>query len=243
MDTTLEDKICDLYDIFIDGLDEDATPQVRKLYAELAELWPKGVMDNHGIKRAICRAKERKRALNEKNKDQEKVRRKKVPATNTEETVRVESSSAIQSSYVDARLVSDPSVASVAQQNKLSTMTSTTPATTTTTSTAINTSIASSVSMPSTHLPNIERLKPEKMKVTQNSSLIDVRIVDMGVKKKVKKRAENLMGELPLRPEKLSSHHVEDKQKQHKHVATAGQIQQNAPHKSSFNEFRFEPLT
>ncbi|KAJ8450330.1 hypothetical protein Cgig2_004787 [Carnegiea gigantea] len=68
MDATLEDKICDLYDIFVDGLDEDAAPQVRKLYAELAELWPKGVMDNHGIKRAICRAKERRRALNERNK-------------------------------------------------------------------------------------------------------------------------------------------------------------------------------
>lgn len=35
---------------------------------QLAELWPNGVMDNHGIKRAICRAKERKRAQNEKNK-------------------------------------------------------------------------------------------------------------------------------------------------------------------------------
>lgn len=30
---------------------------------QLAELWPNGSMDNHGIKRAICRAKDRKRAL------------------------------------------------------------------------------------------------------------------------------------------------------------------------------------
>ncbi|XP_010537363.1 PREDICTED: ubinuclein-1-like isoform X3 [Tarenaya hassleriana] len=62
MDARLEDKICDLYDIFVDGLDEDAGPQIRKLYVELAELWPDRLMDNHGIKRAICRAKERRRA-------------------------------------------------------------------------------------------------------------------------------------------------------------------------------------
>ncbi|KAG2254952.1 hypothetical protein Bca52824_085088 [Brassica carinata] len=63
MDEALEDKLCDLYDIFVDGLDEDSGPQIRKLYANLAELWPNRLMDNHGIKRAICRAKERRRAL------------------------------------------------------------------------------------------------------------------------------------------------------------------------------------
>lgn len=30
---------------------------------QLAELWPNGYMDNRGIKRAICRAKERRKAL------------------------------------------------------------------------------------------------------------------------------------------------------------------------------------
>uniref|UniRef100_A0A803LHH8 Hpc2-related domain-containing protein n=1 Tax=Chenopodium quinoa TaxID=63459 RepID=A0A803LHH8_CHEQI len=237
MDATLEDKICDLYDIFVDGLDEDATPQVRKLYAELAELWPKGVMDNHGIKRAICRAKERKRALNEKNKDQEKIRRKKVLAANTEETVRVESSSAVQSQFVDTKMVSDPSIAVATQQNRFSTVTSVAPATTT----AVSTSIATSVSIPPTNVPNFERLKQEKVKVTQNNSLIDGRI-DMGVKKKVKKRTENLLGEIPLRSEKLSSHQGDDRQKQPKHAATAGQLQ-NSSLKSSYDEFRFEPLT
>uniref|UniRef100_A0A0R0GRS0 Hpc2-related domain-containing protein n=1 Tax=Glycine max TaxID=3847 RepID=A0A0R0GRS0_SOYBN len=34
MDTALEDKICDLYDLFVDGLDENSGPQIRKLYAE-----------------------------------------------------------------------------------------------------------------------------------------------------------------------------------------------------------------
>ncbi|XP_018449385.2 ubinuclein-2 isoform X2 [Raphanus sativus] len=68
MDAALEEKLCDLYDIFVDGLDEDAGPQIRKLYANLAELWPKKLMDNHGIKRAICRAKERRRALLDQGK-------------------------------------------------------------------------------------------------------------------------------------------------------------------------------
>ncbi|KAI8013965.1 Ubinuclein-2 [Camellia lanceoleosa] len=31
------------------------------MHAQLAELWPDGFMDNHGIKRAICRAKDRKK--------------------------------------------------------------------------------------------------------------------------------------------------------------------------------------
>ncbi|CDY40880.1 BnaCnng09710D [Brassica napus] len=80
MDAALEDKLCDLYDIFVDGLDEDAGPQIRKLYANLAELWPKRLMDNHGIKRAICRAKERRRASNGdlgKEMDQGKITKRK----------------------------------------------------------------------------------------------------------------------------------------------------------------------
>ncbi|XP_050886880.1 ubinuclein-1 isoform X3 [Lathyrus oleraceus] len=87
MDTALEDKICDLYDLFVDGLDETAGHLIRKLYAELAELWPNGCMDNHGIKRAICRAKERRRALHSRNKDQEKMKRKSLLASQPEENV------------------------------------------------------------------------------------------------------------------------------------------------------------
>ncbi|KAG6775335.1 hypothetical protein POTOM_018779 [Populus tomentosa] len=61
MDDKMEDKICDLYDLFVQGMYEDKGLQIRKLYAEVAELWPNGAMDNHGIKIAICRAKERRR--------------------------------------------------------------------------------------------------------------------------------------------------------------------------------------
>ncbi|CAH1443122.1 unnamed protein product [Lactuca virosa] len=92
MDDALEDKICILYDLFVEGLDEDAAPQVRKLYADLAELWPQGLMDNHGIRGAICRAKDRRKALH-KHKGQEKLKRKKITRTKTNTTIDIEASS------------------------------------------------------------------------------------------------------------------------------------------------------
>ncbi|XP_021900385.1 uncharacterized protein LOC110816484 isoform X1 [Carica papaya] len=80
MDSAVEDKICDLYDLYVQGMDEDKGPQIRKLYVELAELWPNGAMDNHGIKSAICRAKERRRVLYGHEKVQGHDRSKK-PST------------------------------------------------------------------------------------------------------------------------------------------------------------------
>ncbi|XP_011031129.1 PREDICTED: ubinuclein-1-like isoform X5 [Populus euphratica] len=78
MDDKMEDKICDLYDLFVQGMDEDKGPQIRKLYAEVAEMWPNGAMDNHGIKIAICRAKERRRIFYNNEKVQEKARIEKL---------------------------------------------------------------------------------------------------------------------------------------------------------------------
>lgn len=107
MDDALEDKICDLYDLYVQGLDEDAGPQVRKLYSELAKLWPEGYMDNHGIKRAICRAKDRKRTLYSRHKDQEKIKRKKLLIQRDEEAVRVDTSSIAQPQNAQEKLVTD----------------------------------------------------------------------------------------------------------------------------------------
>ncbi|WCJ44428.1 wound-responsive family protein [Euphorbia peplus] len=104
METVLEDKICDLYDCFVNGLDEDSGPQVRKLYIELAGLWPSGSMDNHGIKRAICRAKERRN----RHKEEEKIKRKKMMAPRLDETTpRAESGSAGQQQYMCERSATD----------------------------------------------------------------------------------------------------------------------------------------
>uniref|UniRef100_A0A1D1YC36 Ubinuclein-1 n=3 Tax=Anthurium amnicola TaxID=1678845 RepID=A0A1D1YC36_9ARAE len=86
MDDAIEDKICDLYDLFVEGMDEDKGPQMRKLYVELAELWPNGYMDKAGIKRAICRAKERKKTLYRQQDRNERIRRKKMsPAVRMED--------------------------------------------------------------------------------------------------------------------------------------------------------------
>ncbi|XP_064950113.1 ubinuclein-1-like isoform X3 [Musa acuminata AAA Group] len=83
MDSALEDKICDLYDLYVEGMDEDKGPQSRKLYVELAELWPSGYMDDVGIKDAIQRSKERKRAIYSHNKvhNEERIKRRKLAST------------------------------------------------------------------------------------------------------------------------------------------------------------------
>ncbi|KAJ8499518.1 hypothetical protein OPV22_010070 [Ensete ventricosum] len=83
MDSALEDKICDLYDLYVEGMDEDKGPQSRKLYVELAELWPSGSMDNVGIKDAIQRSKERKRAIYGQHKvhNEERIKRRKLAST------------------------------------------------------------------------------------------------------------------------------------------------------------------
>ncbi|KAI3707505.1 hypothetical protein L6452_26092 [Arctium lappa] len=72
MDHEMEDKICDFYDIYVQqGMEEIKSSEIRNFYIQLAALWPKGTMDNHGIQNAICRAKERRRTLL-----QEKVHKK-----------------------------------------------------------------------------------------------------------------------------------------------------------------------
>ncbi|KAG4157685.1 hypothetical protein ERO13_D02G078300v2 [Gossypium hirsutum] len=99
MDAPMENKICELYDLYVDGLDEDAGAQIRKFYVELAQLWPDGMMNNHEIKHAICRAKERRRARYNRRKDQEKMRREKMLTLGPEESVRVDSASSAQSQH------------------------------------------------------------------------------------------------------------------------------------------------
>ncbi|KAK1367072.1 hypothetical protein POM88_042633 [Heracleum sosnowskyi] len=94
MGDQLEDKLYDLYDIFTQGLDEDIGPSlVRKLYAELAELWPKGTMDNHEIRKAICRAKERKMVLSSEEEEGHQTTKTRNLSARMDETIRGKSSS------------------------------------------------------------------------------------------------------------------------------------------------------
>ncbi|XP_052732161.1 ubinuclein-1 isoform X3 [Vigna angularis] len=170
MDAALEDKICDLYDIFVDGLDENAGPQIRKLYAELAELWPSGHMDNHGIKRGICRAKERRRALYNKHKDQEKIKRKKLLAPKQEENVRFDANSITSQQNLRERSAPESSSHGFTSGSK-----------------------QVSNASPTGRVPSpINGLKQEKAKGSSSSSLDDVRAAEGVLTKKGEERPRSL---------------------------------------------------
>uniref|UniRef100_A0A2P2MCY7 Uncharacterized protein MANES_18G082300 n=1 Tax=Rhizophora mucronata TaxID=61149 RepID=A0A2P2MCY7_RHIMU len=182
MDSVLEDKICELYDLFVDGLEEDAGPQVRKLYVELAGLWPNGFMDNRGIKHAICRAKERHRALYSQHKDREKIKRKKMLAPGMEEAIRIDAGSMSQSQYSQERLSTDtggPVLALASEQiPNLSTSVVWAP------SSVVDAS-------------NMERLKHDKPKGSSSNVMDEVKTgVDGALtKKKVKRKPEHELDE------------------------------------------------
>ncbi|KAB2629209.1 ubinuclein-1-like [Pyrus ussuriensis x Pyrus communis] len=207
MDAALEDKICDLYDLYVDGLDEDAGPQIRKLYAELAALWPNGFMDNHGIKRAICRSKERRRERYSRNKEQEKIRRKKMLTPRTEETIRVERS-------ITQQLLMQERMAT--EQNSQSPTNKPTSGTT------------AALGVPGPiNGPSFDRLKQEKLKGSSSSSADDTRVGDSALtKKKTKRKPEQELDESRIRPEKLPSQSGEERHKSLKPAA-------GPPHKSN----------
>ncbi|XP_015165836.1 uncharacterized protein [Solanum tuberosum] len=201
MDVALEDKICDLYDHFVEGLDEDAGPQVRKLYAELAGCWPNGFMDNHGIKRAICRAKDRRRALHARRKDGEKIRRNKLLATKEGDTTRVDAGPIAQSVHIQEKIVVDHSSTST---NK--------PVSS---SASVNASARMHVSI--ANGSDVNRLKQEKLKGGSGSSG-DPRGPDAVPKKKMKRKHESELGESLFHSEKLTSAQAEEKNKTNKHT-------------------------
>ncbi|KAJ4836411.1 hypothetical protein Tsubulata_015858 [Turnera subulata] len=218
MDAVLEDKICDLYDLFIDGLDEDAGPQVRKLYGELAGLWPSGFMDNHGIKRAICRAKERRRNMYNRNKDQDKMKRKKILAPRSEENVRAEAGLVAQPQYMQERLGSDvagPVLALASKPNPNPT------------------AAATRVPTPSMAAGNVDKPKQEKPKGSVSHSVDEAKMAADGAltKKKVKRKPEQELDGTQFRPEKLYSQSSEERKsvKQASALSQKLSLQSTAP--------------
>ncbi|XP_059630643.1 ubinuclein-1-like isoform X3 [Cornus florida] len=201
MDDALEEKICDLYDLYVEGLDEDAGPQVRKLYAELAELWPNGLMNNHGIKRAIVRAKDRRRALYSRQKDQEKIRRKKLLTPKTEETIQVEASCIPQPQYMQEKLVTDSGNLGITSLNR---------------PVANTTSIATRIPSTLVNDPGLNLPKQEVVKGGNSGNSSDTRTVEALTKKKVKRKPELDVGEAHFRPEKLTSAQGEERHKSNK---------------------------
>lgn len=208
MDNAIEDKICDIYDLYVDGLDEEAGPQARKLYAELANLWPKGFMDNHGIKRAVYRAKERKRASYGRNKDQEKIKRKKL-VPKTEGTAPVDIHTVTQPQHMQEKSVSVPNnYASPSANKSVHSIASTKP------------SVGPASSTPSG--PNPERPKQDKVKAKGSSiNLNEKAPMDVLPKKKVKRKSETELVGGQVRSEKPVSIPGDEKSKSHNKQAVA----------------------
>ncbi|XP_022748914.1 ubinuclein-1-like isoform X3 [Durio zibethinus] len=169
MDASLENKICDLYDLYVDGLDEDAGPQIRKLYVELAQLWPNGMMDNHEIKHAICRAKERRRARYNRRKDLEKIKRKEMLAPRLEESVRVESASRAQPQQMQERSATDFDCQVLPSTNK---------------SISSTTTAAVRIPSPSATGSSLDILKQEKLKGISSNAMDEIKVADGSMPKR-----------------------------------------------------------
>ncbi|KAI5589282.1 hypothetical protein BDE02_05G151900 [Populus trichocarpa] len=214
MDVVLEDKICDLYDLFVEGLDEDSGPQVRKLYVELAQLWPSGLMDNHGIKRAICRAKERRRVVYCRNKDLEKMKSKKMLTLKQEEGVRAESGLVAQP-HVQERVAMEMAGPVLALASK-----------------PVSNSAAASVRLPSPSANGlvVDKLK-EKPKGSSSNSMDESKMgVDGALtKKKVKRKPEQELDETHLRSEKLHPQSSGERHKSLKHASVLPPQKLNLP--------------
>ncbi|KAL8125279.1 ubinuclein-1-like [Apium graveolens] len=190
MDDALEDKICDLYDFYIEGMEEDPGLHAHKLYAELAELWPKGFMDNHGIKRAICKAKDRKKAMHAVHKSQEKMKRKL--SSKTEETRQGETSSVVQSQYAQEKLITDSRATTV--DNKV---------------VSVINAVDAIANVPPMVVngPKLEQPKQEKLKGNSN----DMKATEPLVRKKQKIKPELESSKCDVRSDKLISQHGEEK--------------------------------
>uniref|UniRef100_A0A7N0TRN4 Hpc2-related domain-containing protein n=1 Tax=Kalanchoe fedtschenkoi TaxID=63787 RepID=A0A7N0TRN4_KALFE len=180
------------------GLEEDSGSQIRKLYAELAQLWPNGSMDNHGIKRAICRSKDRKRALHQQEKDSEQIRKRKLmtPKLVDKGKLGTTSNTNQQQNQPLERQTTD-------RDNQGSHFSN-------------NSVVISTLALeaPRANVTTLESQKKEKVKASPNVNSVDDARIPI-VKKKLKRRPELEFGKLHIRSEKLSAH-VDDRQKPQK---------------------------
>ncbi|PIN22029.1 hypothetical protein CDL12_05274 [Handroanthus impetiginosus] len=204
MDDALENKICDLYDLYVEKLEEDSGPPVRKLYEELAAFWPSGLMDTEGIKRAICKAKDRRRALSGQRKNQEKIKKKKVLAPKAEETIRGEATIVNPASHLHEKLLSGDHTSHLTSKPFLS---------------AAVSQSAARVPVHSANVLNVDKPKQERVKASSTSSPIDAVAMDALPKKKVKRKPNSEMAEPQFHLDKLVASHAEERHKHLKYVA------------------------
>ncbi|XP_042464868.1 ubinuclein-1-like isoform X2 [Zingiber officinale] len=202
MDSALEDKICELYDLYVEGMDEDKGPQSRKLYLELAELWPNGYMDNVGIKDAIYRSKERKRALyrHHKVRDEERIKRKKLASAMRADESNPASASQLRSVQERTPPATD-SAAKYLPPTKL----------------VPNQVVSSTSAFVDSAQPYTDPIQPVS-KNPDKTRGVDMRTNPEDAKKKLKRKVESESSETRGHPERLPSQHVTEKQKSFKHM-------------------------
>ncbi|KAK6114930.1 hypothetical protein DH2020_007199 [Rehmannia glutinosa] len=203
MDDTLENKICDLYDLYVEKLEEDSGPPVRRLYEELASLWPSGVMDTDGIKRAIYKAKDRRRALSGRRKDKEKIKKKKVLAQKMED-IRGQAVNVNPTLHIHEKMLSDSHYSPLTSKPVLS---------------ATVSQGASRAPVLLANVTNMDKPTVERVKGSSSSNPLDAVPMDVLPKKKVKRKPNTDMVEAQFRREKVVVSQSEEKHKHHKHVA------------------------
>lgn len=213
MDDLLEEKICDLYDLYVEGLEEDAGPQVRKLYAELSALWPNGFMDNNGIKHAIYRAKDRRRASYSRHKDPEKIKRKKMLAQKAGGNVRVENKANAQP-YIPEKLVTDSTVHGLAPVNKPN-------------SSSAAASVAARMGTSFVNGSSVDRLKQDKTKGSPSNSADIQQAKEVSSMKKLRRKLEAMPGEPQFHQEKVLSVQGDEKYKPQKQVVASSLSRSN----------------
>ncbi|KAM7259675.1 hypothetical protein ACFE04_015416 [Oxalis oulophora] len=244
MDAVVEDKICDLYDIYVDGLEEDSGPQIRKLHAELAELWPKGFMDHHGIKRAICRAKERRKVLYSRHKDGSGPKtlemllgfstfggklRKMIWRNFLQIAFGMSQDGKLDQDKIKSKKIRaeaakiepvkiEPVLASHSQHVREKTADGSSGRSITSSSKPVsNQTTAARGPSPSMSGPNMDRPKQEKLKRSSTLSRNEVKMIDRAVlKKKVKREPEQELDETRFRSGKLPSRPGEEGRKSQK---------------------------
>ncbi|XP_011102226.1 uncharacterized protein LOC105180235 isoform X3 [Sesamum indicum] len=204
MDDVLENKICDLYDLYVEKLEEDLGPPVRRLYEELAALWPSGVMDTDGIKRAIYKSKDRRRALSGRRKDQEKMK-KKMLAPKTENTTRGEAVSVNPALPVHEKLLAGSCDQALPLTSKPVLSAAVSP--------------AARMPVPLANSQNVDKLKHERLKGSSSSNPVDAVSTDVLPKKKVKRKPNSEIVEAQYRLDKLEVSQVEERHRHHKHMA------------------------
>ncbi|GER40313.1 wound-responsive family protein [Striga asiatica] len=190
MDDALGNKICDLYDLYVERIDQDSGPPIRRLYQELVVLWPSGFMDTDGIKRAIYRVKER-RGLCIPAKDREKSKNQKVLPPKRKDCTNVS-----QSSHNREKPLSD----SLSPLTKKPTFSARKP-------------------VALAHGPKADRRNQEKAKGSSSgNNPVDAVASNSMPSKKLKKKPNSEALETQVRLEKLALSKADERPKLQKHV-------------------------